>query len=130
MDGVRLTAVVVEVADLDRAISLYRDGLGLDLHESDHHGGAHGSGDRWTSGRHAAVSWEDGAFLHFALYESKGEVTSGVQLSFAVTDVDAALGRALAAGATVVHPPRDEPWGRSARVRDLDGNVIELTQPG
>ena len=33
------------------------------------------------------------------------------------------------AGATVVHGPRSEMWGRSARYRDFDDNVIELTQP-
>lgn len=132
MDGapIRLTTVVLEVSDLDRAAALYRDGFGLDLHESDHHGGEHGEDDRWTSGRHCAISWEDGAFLHFALYQAKGEETSRAQIAFTVPDVDAALTRALAAGAELVHRPRAEPWGRSARVRDFDGNVIELTQPG
>ncbi|MCP3854653.1 MAG: hypothetical protein GY745_17325 [Actinomycetia bacterium] len=36
----------------------------------------------------------------------------------------------LGAGATVLHPPIDQPWGRSARYSDLDGNTVELTQPG
>jgi hypothetical protein len=27
-----------------------------------------------------------------------------------------------------VHEPTAQPWGTSARYRDLDGNVIELTQ--
>ena len=35
----------------------------------------------------------------------------------------------MTAGATLVHEPRAEPWGTSARYRDLDGNVVELTQP-
>jgi catechol 2,3-dioxygenase-like lactoylglutathione lyase family enzyme len=125
----RLVAVVLEVSDLDRAVALYRDGFGLDLHLSDHEGGGHGGDDRWISGRHAAISWTDGAFLHFALYESKGELTSGAGVSFRVDDLDAADAKARAAGAVALHPPRREPWGRSARYRDHDGNVIELTQP-
>lgn len=121
----RLVTVVFVVSDLDRAIALYRDGFGLDLHLGDHEGD-----DPWTSGRHAAVSWTEGAFVHFALYASKdGRVTSGAQVAFRVRDLDTAHERAVAAGAEVEHPPKAQPWGRSARYRDLDGNVIELTEP-
>jgi predicted enzyme related to lactoylglutathione lyase len=120
----RLVAVVLEVADLDRSRRLYEDGFGLDLHLSDHEGD-----DRWTSGRHAATSWADGAFLHFALYETKDGTTSErAQIGFAVGDLAAAHARAVEAGAEVIHDPKPQPWGRSARYRDPDGNVIELTQ--
>jgi predicted enzyme related to lactoylglutathione lyase len=120
----RLVAVVVEVSDLDRSVALYQDGFGLDLHFSDHEGD-----DRWTSGRHAATSWSDGAFMHFALYASKdGTATTRVQVAFQVDDLSDAHGRATAAGAEVLHEPKSQPWGRSARYRDFDGNVIELTQ--
>lgn len=125
----RLVTVVLEVADLDRSIALYRDGFGLDLHLSDHEGGEHGADDPWTSGRHAAISWTDGAYAHFALYESKGGRTTGAQVSFRVDDIGAAHRAAVAAGAEVLHEPRAEPWGTSARYRDPDGNVVELTQP-
>lgn len=125
----RLVTVVLEVSDLARALVLYRDGFGLDLHLADHEGGRHGETDRWTSGRHAATTWTEGAFLHFALYETKGTTTSGAQVAFRVGDIDVAHAAALAAGAVMLHPPRDEPWGRSARYRDHDGNVVELTEP-
>ena len=122
--GGRLVAVVLEVADLDRSMVLYRDGFGLDLHVDDHEGD-----DRWISGRHAATSWTDGAFMHFALYETKdGSTSTRAQVGFAVDDLEAAHARAVNAGAEVVHGPKPQPWGRSARYRDLDGNVIELTQ--
>jgi len=125
MTSNRLVAVVIEVADLDRSAALYRDGFGIPLKEPDDHAGD----DRWISGRHCATSWTDGAFLHFALYEKKtDEVTTAAQLGVAVVDLDAAHGRALAAGAEEIHPPKQQPWGRSARYRDFDGNVIELTQ--
>jgi lactoylglutathione lyase len=120
----RLVTVVFEVADLDRSVQLYRDGLGLDLHIDDHRGD-----DRWISGRHAATSWTDGAFIHFALYASKdGSVTRRSQVGFRVDDLEGAHARVIAAGAEVVHGPKAQPWGRSARYRDPDGNVIELTQ--
>ena len=48
--------MVLTVSDLDRAVKLYADGFGLDLHIGDHKGD-----DPWTSGRHAATTWSDGA---------------------------------------------------------------------
>lgn len=62
----RLVTVVLVVSNLDRAVELYSAGFGLDLHIDDHAGP-----DPWTTGRHAAVSWTNGAFMHFALYERR-----------------------------------------------------------
>ena len=120
----RLVAVVFEVADLERSVCLYRDAFGVDLHIGDHEGD-----DRWTSGRHAATSWSDGAFMHFALYASKdGAVTPSSQIGFQVDDLDADHVRAIGAGAEMLHDPKSQPWGQSARYLDPDGNVVELTQ--
>ena len=120
----RLVTVVLITSDLDRAVELYGAGFGLDLHLDDHHGD-----DPFTSGRHAATSWTDGAFMHFALYASKdGEATSRAQMAFRVNDLETAHERAVAAGAEVIHGPKPQLWGTSARYRDFDGNVIELTQ--
>ena len=121
-DG-RLVAVIFEVSDLERATALYRDAFGLDLHPGDN-----GVDDRWTGGRHAEISWREGAYLHFALYPAKDKPTSGAQISLTVDDIDRANAAAVRAGVPVLHDPRTEPWGRSARYGDLDGNVIELTQ--
>ena len=119
----RLVSVVLEVADLARSERLYREGFGLELHSSHHD-----DDDRWIGGAHAAVSWTDGAFAHFALYAAKGgEPTTGAQVGFRVDDLDSAHERAVAAGAGVIHGPIAQPWGRSARYRDFDGNVVELT---
>lgn len=124
----RLNALILEVADLDRSAALYRDGFGIDLHQDEE---GHVAGDRWIGGRHAATSWTDGAFLHFALYEAKGDVPSrAAQVGFAVHDIEAAHTRAIAAGAILVHPPREEPWGATARYFDFDGNVVSLTARG
>lgn len=77
----RLVSVVFEVSDLDRSEALYRDGFGLTLHRSHHD-----DDDRWIGGAHAAVSWNDGAFLHFALYETKGTTTNAAQIGIQVDD--------------------------------------------
>jgi catechol 2,3-dioxygenase-like lactoylglutathione lyase family enzyme len=44
--GPRLVTVVLEVADLERAVALYRDAFGVVLHPADHGGAGHGAGDR------------------------------------------------------------------------------------
>ena len=121
----RLVTVVLTVSDLDRAVRLFVDGFGLDLYLGDHEGD-----DLWTSGRHAATSWTDGAFMHFALYETKDgtTTTTGAQVAFRVCDLAAAHRRAVTAGAEVLHGPKAQPWGQSARYLDHDGNVVELTQ--
>ena len=125
----RLNLVVLEVADVDRSHRLYTEAFGLDLHLDDHEGAKHGEGDRWISGKHAATSWKDGAFMHFALYEAKADGPShATQIGFAVDEIDAAHARAVAAGAEVIHPPRAEPWGPTSRYRDPDGNIVSLTQ--
>lgn len=78
----RVIALVLEVADLSASARFYREGLGLDLHEGADNGAP---GDRWISGRHAAISWGDGAFLHFSLYQAKSDVTHAVQIGFLPT---------------------------------------------
>lgn len=86
-------------------------------------------GDRWLAGRHAAYSWHDGAYLHFALYQAKSnQTTTLAQIGFIVQDLESAHARAVVAGATVLHPARPEPWGATARYLDYDGNVVSLTQ--
>jgi predicted enzyme related to lactoylglutathione lyase len=119
----RLVAVILEVSDLDRSAALYQDAFGLVLHPGDN-----GIDDRWIGGRHAEISWRGGAYLHFALYPAKEKPTSGAQITLSVDDIDHAHAAAVRAGAHVLHEPRLEPWGRSGRYRDLDGNVVELSQ--
>jgi len=42
-------------------------------------------------------------------------------------DVDREFARVVAAGATVVYAPRNEPWGmRSSMIADPEGNLIEI----
>ena len=119
----RLVAVILEVSDLERSVVLYRDGFGLDLHPGDN-----AVDDRWIGGVHAEISWTRGAYLHFALYAAKGRPTTGAQMSLSVDDLEDAHAAAVQANARVLHEPRSEPWGRSARYEDFDGNVIELTE--
>jgi len=50
-----------------------------------------------------------------------------VRLALRVPDVEAAVERLLAHGATLVHPPVVTPWGDvNARVQDPDGMQVTL----
>ena len=119
----RIIALIVEVQDVERSLRFYRDLLGIPLRRDLDHGGT----DRWISGDHAALSWHD-SFFHFALYKSKGAVTRDLQIGFPVGDLDAMHKTLVAAGVPVDVEPRDEPWGRTARYRDPDGNSVSLTE--
>ncbi len=59
------------------------------------------------------------------------DVKAGVHpdISIEVDDVDAVFDRAVDAGAEIVYPLTDEPWGlRRFFVRDPNGTVINVTR--
>ena len=118
-----MVAVIFEVTDLDRSTALYRDAFGIDLQAGDNR-----TNDRWTGGRHSEISWREGTYIHFALYLAKEGATKRRAVSFGADSIEGAHAQAVRAGARVLHEPRLEPWGRSIRYEDLDGNVIELTE--
>ena len=53
--------------------------------------------------------------------------TQGIFIYLA--DVDAHYERTRLAGAEIVHPPRDESYGRTYTARDLDGHPWFFTRP-
>src|SRR4030095_11027146 len=123
----RLTFVALSVSNLGGSLRFYRDVLGLSLQEESHESDLQ---DPWYGGKHAAYSWTDGAFIHFALYPSHPPhrpVSTGAQIVFHVSDFDAVHIRIVRAGFAVVQQPRDEPWGRTARYLDPDRNIVSIT---
>jgi predicted enzyme related to lactoylglutathione lyase len=117
----------IDVADLERGIAFYCEGLGLSLK------------------RRLSPSWVelDGANLPvFLLGNRPPTATPGgtetkrsfarhwtpVHLDFVVADVDAAVQRALAGGATLDDPVASHTWGRIAHLADPFGNGFCLLQ--
>ncbi|WP_100499650.1 DUF6894 family protein [Geodermatophilus chilensis] len=66
-----------------------------------------------------------GAQLSLLTHEATAAVVPDVSIE--VDDVDAAHAAAVQAGAEIVHPLTDEPWGvRRFFVRDPDGHVVNV----
>lgn len=49
-----------------------------------------------------------------------------LELGMVTDSVDADFERAVAAGAVIVKPPHDKPWGRVGYVRDNNGFLVEI----
>lgn len=132
----RLTVLTLGVADLARAVAFYRDGLGWPT-----------QGIVGTEFAHGAVAFfnlQDG--LKLALWPRTSlAADSGLALSppaatelslghnvDSPAEVDAALARAAAAGATIVKPARTTFYGGYAGYfQDPDGHVWEVVfNPG
>jgi uncharacterized protein len=133
----RIDVITLAVADLDRALAFYRDGLGLQTR------GVIGTefvGDD-TAPAGAIALFELHGGLIIALYPrtelakdanvalappTPGEFSLGHLVS-SKADVDALLSQAQAAGATLTDQPHDRPWGiYSGYFRDPDGHLWEV----
>ena len=98
----------------DESRSFYNDVIGL--------GG--GDGLDW-------ILFFGGDSREVQLSVMKLDIHAGVHpdVSIEVDDVDEVHGRAVEAGAEIVYPLTDEPWGlRRFFVRDPNGAVINVTQ--
>ena len=116
MSNARLVFVALRVRDVAASAHFYREAFGIPFASAQ------------PPTPHAEVSWREGAYLHLALFPQDPTATENAEFGFFVDDLDRAHARALAAGAELVHEPKAEPWGRTARYRDPDGNLLGLTQ--
>lgn len=133
----RINVITLAVADLERALAFYRDGLGLD--SSGIIGTEFEGDDVNPAGPAAIFELRGGLFL--SLYPRtelakdasvpvgparSGEFSIG-QMVATRAEVDALLSQAQSAGATLTDEPHDRPWGiYSGYFRDLDGHLWEV----
>jgi lactoylglutathione lyase len=125
--SIRFDMVGLFVGDLVKMVAFYRDILGLEID--------------WDGvGPYAEFKHEG---IRFAMYERAqlpgllGQAPTypaGLNGTFELAidyptsaELDREFARISAAGAVVIYPPRDEPWGmRSSMVADPEGNLIEI----
>jgi catechol 2,3-dioxygenase-like lactoylglutathione lyase family enzyme len=125
---IRHVAGVGEVVeDVGEAARFYRDVLGLEV---EHEAGSDYADVRVPGLLHYGL-WARTAAAE-AIYGSgseAGAVPLGFVFGFEVDDVDAAYQALLAGGATVVQPPKTEPWGQKVcRFLAPNGAISELAE--
>jgi uncharacterized glyoxalase superfamily protein PhnB len=108
--------VIVSVADLGPALGLYRDALGFT--------------EKYRADEVAMLGAPAGGFELLLHQRPPTPGLHGVAVTYLVDDVDEVTAAAQKAGATVVDPPGDQPWGeRQAVLTDVDGHVFCLVSP-
>lgn len=110
--GAQFKGAILSVADMESGCGFYAEVFGLRPRFRD--------GDKW-----AALDAPGG----LSLAGQDERLPDRVALSFKVPDVEAALDRAVAAGATVVAPVTTGGHERKAMVRDPDGHLVVLYSP-
>ena len=133
----RIHVITLAVADLDRALTFYRDGLGF---PTDGLIGTQYTGDETNPDGTTAVFNLDGGLMLSIYPRSElakdadiapaaakpGEVSIGHVVA-SRAEVDEVIALATAAGAAVTESPRDRPWGiYSGYFQDPDGHLWEI----
>jgi predicted enzyme related to lactoylglutathione lyase len=119
--------VALTSADYDRLVKFYSDGLDLEPAQI------------WNNGQGKALILELGKATLELFDETQAatidqleagrRISGQVRFALQVPDLQAALQRLLAHGASMVHPPVTTPWGdRNVRIQDPDGMQVTLFQ--
>ncbi len=116
--------VVLTVQDWEAAVAFYRDGLGLDTGPAFSNGG---QGQLFAAGPSQLELFDEGQAAGIDEIEVGQRSSGQIRFAFQLPDLDAALERSLAYGASLVHAPVETPWGhRSARVLSPEGLQVTL----
>jgi catechol 2,3-dioxygenase-like lactoylglutathione lyase family enzyme len=120
----RISLITLGVADLDRAVRFYRDGLGLSLRE-----GFEGVAFFMTKGTWLALyPWDE--LAADATVPAEGSGFRGFTLAHNLRskeEVDALLAHVQTVGATLVKPAQEAEWGGyTGYFADPDGYLWEV----
>ncbi|MEA2575601.1 MAG: hypothetical protein QOH93_2899 [Chloroflexia bacterium] len=117
--------VALTTADYDRLVRFYTEGLGLDPAALWANDG--GKAVLFVMGRATLEVFDERHAEAVDEIEAERRVSGQVRFALRVPNLDAALERLLAHGATLVHAPVVTPWGdRNVRLQDPDGMQITL----
>lgn len=119
--------VALTTGDYERLVKFYCDGLGIEPAQI------------WNNGQGRALMLEMGRATLEIFDETQAEtidqleagqrLSGQIRFALQVPDLEAAMERLLAHGATLVHPPVITPWGDyNVRLQDPDGMQLTLFQ--
>ncbi len=121
----RFGYTILYVADVERAVAFYEAAFGLVrrfVHES-------GYAELETGGTALAFATHSLARSNGVEFRESGpeEPAPAVEVGLVTDDVPREVERAVSAGARLVAPPSEKPWGQTvAYIRDPDGFLVEL----
>lgn len=127
-----LSTCFVQVQDPETSLAFYRDVLGLDVLND-----VANEGFRWIS---VGSPSQGGVSIVLTNYVNGGPADSDVVagllakgamngVNFHTKDLDGIFKKLESAGAEILSPPTDQPWGvRDCAVRDPSGNMIRIDQ--
>lgn len=119
--GSRIAMVNIGVNELEISRRFYEEVFGVEFAEEKHPDGV-------THLNASFGTWPSDSFFLIQLWPNSDRAGTA-DIGFLVEDLDAAYKKALAAGATDVHGPKDiEGMPRVAQVKDPSGNDIGLYQ--
>jgi methylmalonyl-CoA/ethylmalonyl-CoA epimerase len=119
--------VALTTSDYERLVKFYCDGLGIE------------PAAIWTNDQGQVLLLQMGnatlEILDKAQAETVDQIEAGrrisgqIRFALQVPDLEAAMERLLAHGATLIHPPIMTPWGDyNVRLQDPDGMQVTLFQ--
>jgi len=119
--------VALTAADYERLFTFYREALGLEPGELWTNEG--GRGVIFDMGRATLEILDEKAADTVDQIEAGRRVSGQIRLALEVPDLETALERAIANGATQVHEPVTTPWEHyNVRLQSPDGLQITLFQ--
>lgn len=119
--------VALTTSDYERLVRFYCDGLGLEPAQLWNNG--QGQALIIDMGRATLELFDEAQAETIDQLEAERRVSGQVRFALQVPDLQAAIERAVAHGATLVHAPVVTPWGdTNARLQDPDGMQVTLFQ--
>ena len=126
-DPVLELRVALTTTDYERLVKFYSDGLGLEPAAIWNNDGGHAV--ILDMGRATLELFDETQAQAIDQIEAGHRISGQIRFALRVPDLDAAIERLLAHGATLVHPPIMTPWGDyNVRLQDPDGLQVSLFQ--